>query len=197
MARIARRALAAERATREGVRRLLLTEAILLAEGLLLTEGLLRAVLLADALLCTVLRSQLLLDKLLRGLVHELQQAGLDDLLDRLLGDLLDHGLLGEGVHQRMGVRLMLHELRLLDLLDDARLLRQELSNLLPDQLLGDAVRQLLLRDLEHLLLSLFRPEPAGEPLAALLGTVCGAAVTEAGEHLLAHGRHGRCVRHG
>ena len=76
-------------------------------------------------------------------------------------------------------------------------LLEQELSNLLPDQLLGDAMRQLLLRDLEHLLLSLFRPEPAGEPLAALLGTVRSAAVTEAGEHLLAHGRHGRCVRHG
>ncbi|GGQ40530.1 hypothetical protein GCM10010166_04560 [Couchioplanes caeruleus subsp. azureus] len=122
--------------------------------------------------------------------MRDLQHARLRELLDGLLRDLLHERLLGEHLHQ--GVRLGLHldELHVLELLGDLRLLSQQLGDLLPDELLSDAERELLLREvlLQRLL--------AHALAALLLWTV--RAVAPAAEHLaLARRRHGGCVRHG
>ncbi|BFU47587.1 hypothetical protein KRMM14A1004_58240 [Krasilnikovia sp. MM14-A1004] len=166
---------------------LLLADAVLLA---LAHAVLRRELLLAELLLLLpgLLLDQLLLDQLLSDLLGELEHPGVGELLDGLLRDLLQLGVLGEYLHERVGLRLLLDECELLQLLGEAGLLRQHVHDLLTDQLQCDAVRQQLLGVL-HLL--------GAEPGATLLWAVRAAAVPPAAEHLaLADRGHGRCVRH-
>lgn len=103
--------------------------------------------------------ADVLLDHLLGGLLSLLQYAGLYELLDHLLGHLLDDRVLGQRLDDRVRLRLLLHVAQLLDLLCHPRLLAEQLDDLLPDDVLGNSVGEVLLH---HLLL--FLAEPARGP---------------------------------
>jgi len=139
---------------------------------------------------------------LLGGLLRQLQHARLQELLDDLVGQLLDNGLLGQLLDERVRLRLLLGELLLLDLLHHGRVLYELLDDLQPNELLGDPVckvlRRLLLNLLllDLLLLDLFDAESARAPTR--LQPERPAAVSPSyGQLVLVCRRCGLRVRHG
>jgi len=121
-------------------------------------------------------------------------------LLNDLLGQLLDDGLLGKLLHERVRLRLLLDELLLLELLRHGRVLRELLDDLQPDELPGDPVREVLRRLLHDLLLDLllqlFGSEPA-ETATGLQPERPAAVSPSCGQLVLVRGRRGLSVRHG